>query len=288
MAHLHAMAGRFRRRARPAPDRAMRCSRTSAWSMHSGGRALRRVRRACSPATRRRRGRAADGLRAAGGDGRARAAGDHRGAARRALIAQGRDEEAWTYLDVADEAAASDDLNAHMLSRRERARLLAAAGRSPRPTDSAPRPSRSPRRRTGSRSRRHAGRPRRGPPRRRGRVGRGRRGPQSSHALRAEGRRRIRRVGRERSSTAPAEPRRSSGANRGNRHTPRPRARYERRPTPAPAAQRAHIEDRALRARGGITMVGKFDDTLHGAGPREAHRRRHARRLHAGRQGRST
>ena len=46
----------------------------------------------------------------------------------RALIEQGRDDEAWAYLDDADEAAAPDDLNAHMFSRAERARLLARRG----------------------------------------------------------------------------------------------------------------------------------------------------------------
>ena len=46
----------------------------------------------------------------------------------RALIEQGRDADAWSYLDIADDAAAHDDLNAHMVSRGERARLLARRG----------------------------------------------------------------------------------------------------------------------------------------------------------------
>ena len=46
----------------------------------------------------------------------------------RALIDQGRDDEAWAYLDVADDAAAPDDLSAHMVSSAERARLLARRG----------------------------------------------------------------------------------------------------------------------------------------------------------------
>jgi ATP/maltotriose-dependent transcriptional regulator MalT len=46
----------------------------------------------------------------------------------RALIAQGRDDEAWAYLDVADDAAAADDLSVHMVSRAERARLLVRRG----------------------------------------------------------------------------------------------------------------------------------------------------------------
>src|SRR6185436_4882409 len=40
----------------------------------------------------------------------------------RALIEQGRDGDAWAYLDIADRTAASDDLSAHMVSRTQRAR----------------------------------------------------------------------------------------------------------------------------------------------------------------------
>jgi class 3 adenylate cyclase/tetratricopeptide (TPR) repeat protein len=46
----------------------------------------------------------------------------------RALVEQDRSEEAWAYLDVAEEAAAPDDLSAHMVARTERARLLARRG----------------------------------------------------------------------------------------------------------------------------------------------------------------
>jgi tetratricopeptide (TPR) repeat protein len=49
----------------------------------------------------------------------------------RALVGQGRDADAWAYLDVADNAAASDDLSAHLVSRVERARLLARRGAVP-------------------------------------------------------------------------------------------------------------------------------------------------------------
>jgi class 3 adenylate cyclase/ATP/maltotriose-dependent transcriptional regulator MalT len=45
-----------------------------------------------------------------------------------ALLAQNRDDEAWHYADAAEEAASSDDLNAHMLCRSVRARLLARRG----------------------------------------------------------------------------------------------------------------------------------------------------------------
>jgi tetratricopeptide (TPR) repeat protein len=46
----------------------------------------------------------------------------------RALIEQGRDADAWAYLDIVDRTAASDDLSAHMVSRTQRARLLARRG----------------------------------------------------------------------------------------------------------------------------------------------------------------
>jgi hypothetical protein len=45
-----------------------------------------------------------------------------------ALLAQDRDDEAWQYADVAEEAASADDLNAHMRGRAVRARLLARRG----------------------------------------------------------------------------------------------------------------------------------------------------------------
>jgi ATP/maltotriose-dependent transcriptional regulator MalT len=45
-----------------------------------------------------------------------------------ALLAQDRDEEAWAFTETGEAAAAPDDLNAHMLCRGVRARLLARQG----------------------------------------------------------------------------------------------------------------------------------------------------------------
>jgi hypothetical protein len=46
-----------------------------------------------------------------------------------ALLAQDRDEEAWSFVETGEAAAAPDDLNAHMLCRSVRARLLVRQGR---------------------------------------------------------------------------------------------------------------------------------------------------------------
>jgi ATP/maltotriose-dependent transcriptional regulator MalT len=46
----------------------------------------------------------------------------------RALLEQGRDDEAWTFTDIAEEAAAPDDLSAQILCRQVRAQLLARDG----------------------------------------------------------------------------------------------------------------------------------------------------------------